>query len=108
MHISCLVLGFSYFLGLLTYTHRWITDHSDAGQVQIVQDVLSGEDHLVVASSDTYDSSFCFVDMDAVLVSTRTDITYYPVHSSLFIASSRSFLPVAERSSLFCRPPPVC
>ncbi|MDD3161532.1 MAG: hypothetical protein PHX49_06360 [Bacteroidales bacterium] len=85
-----------------------MTDHSDYEQTQFVRNVLSVEDHLGIASSNTYDSSFCFVNLDAVLVSNGTVVTYYPVLSSLFIASSRSSLPIAERSSLFCRPPPVC
>ncbi len=107
MHISCLVLGFSYFLGLLSFTHQWVMDHPDSKQAQIVQNVLSGEDHLT-PSSDTYDSSVCFMDLDATLVSIQADLAYYPSPSSSLTVFSRVSLPVQERSSLFCRPPPVC
>lgn len=107
MHISCLVLGFSYFVGLLSYTHQWMMDHPDSEQAQIVRNVLLGEDHLA-PSSDTYDSSVCFMDLDATLVSIQADIVYYPLLSSSLTVFSRISLPVRERSSLFCRPPPVC
>ena len=107
MHISCLVLGFTYFLGLLTYTHQWMLAHPDSEQAQIVQNVLSGEGHLL-PSSDTYDSSLCFMDLDAALVSIQADIVYYPSLSSSLTVFSRVSLPMQERCSLFCRPPPVC
>lgn len=107
MHISCLVLGFSYFVGLLSYTHQWMMDHPESEQAQIVQNVLSGEDHLT-PSSDTYNSSLCFVYLDAALVSIQADLAYYPLLSSSLTAFCRVSISERERCSLFCRPPPVC